>query len=263
MLHHSGIDRSKIICAFSDTGNEHEWTYEHVRKMDRELHPIKWLKSEFDFYELAYSRKRFPSTKARFCTQVLKIYPSEDYIKELRYDGFNVISVSGVRADESEDRSKLGEWDMAGCNVVYPQWRPLINWKIEDVLEIHARHGFPLNPLYDAGAKRVGCFPCIMSRKAEVRNIALKFPERIDMIRKAEQSFLERYGRYSSFFPRKTVPERFRSMPYVAKDGETVMVATIDDVVRWSMTGKLAKGSYKEDPDENEQGIGCMSGFCE
>lgn len=131
-----------------------------------------------------------------------------------------------------------------------------------DKIELERR----LTHRYNAGWAHLdkhefGCFPCIMSRKAEIRLIAQKFPERIAMIRDAEQQFEREYGRYSSFFARNTVPERFRSKPYTTPDGETMNVATIDDVVRWSMTGNRARGSWEDEPED--QGISCSSGFCE
>lgn len=58
-----------------------------------------------------------------------------------------------------------------------------------------------------------------------------------------------------------TVPARFRSKPFTSPSGEHFMVATIDDVVRWSMTGKGAKGSWEDEPKETH--ISCNSGFCE
>ena len=262
MIHESGIDRDKIVCTFSDTGNEHEWTYAHVEKVSREIHEVTTLKPKDDFYELAFRKKRFPSTKARFCTEELKIEPTEAFMEKMIYDGFSVVSVSGVRANESEDRKKLQEYDYAGYRIAYIQWRPILSWKIEDVLAIHAKYGFPLNPLYEAGAQRVGCYPCIMSRKSEIRTIAMRFPERIDMIRKAEQETEKRFGRYSSFFPRTHIPERFRTKPFKLQDGTWIKVATIDDVVRWSMSGKGAKGQW-DDEDQPPEQIGCMSGFCE
>jgi 3'-phosphoadenosine 5'-phosphosulfate sulfotransferase (PAPS reductase)/FAD synthetase len=262
MIYHSGISKDKIICTFSDTGNEHEWTYAHVEKVSKEIHPVTTLKPDRDFYELAFHKKRFPSTKARFCTQFLKIEPTEAFMERLIYEGYSVVSVSGVRANESADRKGLPEWDYAGYRIAYIQWRPIIRWTIEDVLAIHAKYDFPLNPLYAAGAQRVGCYPCIMSRKSEIRTIALRFPERIDMIREAEQRFEKEQGRYGSFFPRTAIPHRFRTKPFTTATGETMMVATIDDVVRWSMSGKGAKGKWDDDDQPPEQ-IGCMSGFCE
>lgn len=127
-----------------------------------------------------------------------------------------------------------------------------------------------------------------MSNKAEIRMIALKFPERINAIREAEQLFEKTYGRYSSFFPRKAVPPRFWSKPYTNFKGEQKMedileptgevneegypvmkkvgekpmlVATIDDIVRWAMTGDRAKGSYLDNEPVKEHK--CQSGFCE
>ena len=259
MVHESGIPRHQINATFCDTGNEHEWTYEQVQILSDKVLPIETLKPELDFFALAKKKQRFPSTKVRYCTQFLKIYPSQDHLRYLSQAYSHVVAVSGVRSNESFERAKLLEWDYSG-NLMTMQWRPLITWKIEDVVAIHRRYGIPMNKLYAAGAQRVGCFPCIMSRKAEIRMIAQKFPERIAMIRDAENTFEKDNGRYSSFFARNAVPERFRSKAFTTKEGEQMNVATIDDVVRWSMTGKRAKGSYL---DEEPDPISCSSGFCE
>lgn len=260
MLRVSGVPASHIRASFCDTGNEHEWTYQHIAWLSKHLHHVETIKPALGFFELALSKKRFPSTKARFCTEQLKIWTSQDYIQRLKYEGWDVVAVSGVRADESADRARLPEWDFSG-NLLCYSWRPLIRWTLADVLGFHEAHGVPLNPLYAIGAQRVGCWPCIMSRKSEIRTIALRFPERIDQIRAAELEFEKRYGRYSSFFPCQTVPERFRSKPYTMPDGKLVMVATIDDVVRWSMTGDGAEGSYLDQPQGEP--VSCNSGFCE
>lgn len=258
MVHESGIPRHQINATFCDTGNEHEWTYEQVAKLSDRVHPVETLKPELDFFALARKKQRFPSTKVRFCTQFLKIYPTQDHVQYLKEAYSHVVAVSGVRSNESADRAKLLEWDYSG-HLLTMQWRPIITWTIAEVVAIHAKYGIPMNKLYAAGAQRVGCFPCIMSRKAEIRMIAQRFPERIAAIRDAENAFEAENGRYSSFFARNAVPERFRSKACVTKKGEEMNVATIDDVVKWSMTGKRAKGSYLDD----EEPISCRSGFCE
>jgi len=284
MVHESGIPKHKLDVTFCDTDNEHQWTYDQIALLNERVHPIQTLLPDRGFFDLAMHKRRFPSTKARFCTQHLKIIPSQRHITGLLTACRKVVAVSGVRGDESTDRAKLEEWDYSSALLTL-QWRPIIKWTIADVLAIHKKHGIPLNPLYSMGAQRVGCFPCIMSRKAEMRNITLNFPERITKIRDAENAFVTTYGRYSSFFARNTVPERFRTKSYTVngepfmeaiyenqgedhegnpiqvKVGERpMMVASIDDVSRWSLTGKRAKGSYKDDPPEP---MSCMSGFCE
>jgi 3'-phosphoadenosine 5'-phosphosulfate sulfotransferase (PAPS reductase)/FAD synthetase len=258
MVHESGIPRHQINATFCDTGNEHEWTYEQVERLSKWVHPIETLKPKLDFYALAQKKKRFPSACARFCTQELKIHPSQDHIRYLQQAYSHVVAVSGVRSNESFERAKLLEWDYSG-NLLTVQWRPLITWKIEDVIAIHQKYGIAMNRLYATGAKRVGCFPCVMSNKAEIRNIAQNFPERIAIIESAEKATRDA-GNYGAFFARDKVPMRFRTEEIVTKDGEKMMTCNIGDVVRWSMTGKRAKGSYLDDEPEP---VSCSSGFCE
>lgn len=258
LVHESGIPRHQINATFCDTGNEHEWTYEQVEKLSKWVHPIETLKPKLPFYEMVAKHKRFPSACARFCTQELKIHPSQDHIRYLQGAYSHVVAVSGVRSNESFERAKLLEWDYSG-NLLTVQWRPLITWKIEDVIAIHQKYGIEMNRLYAAGAKRVGCFPCVMSNKAEIRNIAKNFPERIRIIEDAENAALEA-GQYGTFFARDKVPLRFRTRPITTKSGETMMTCSISDAVRWSMTGKRAQGSYLDDEPEP---VSCNSGFCE
>lgn len=267
LVHESGIPREKIRATFCDIGNDHQWTIEHVALLSERVHPIETIKPELNFFDLCFKKKRFPSSKARFCTEHLKIHPTADHVLSMLQQGLEPIAVSGVRGDESADRAKLEEWDFSGTLICY-SWRPLIKWTIEDVYAIHKKYDIPLNPLYSIGAQRVGCWPCIMSRKAEIRTIALKFPERIDEIRAAEEKFERENGRYSSFFARNAIPARFRTKDFHDKGtpvidpetGDVMKICTIDDVVRWSMTGRRAKGSYLDDPPEP---ISCKSGFCE
>lgn len=256
MVHESGIPKERILASWCDIGNDHQYTKEQVQMLSVRVHKIETILPELDFFQLALDRKRFPSACARFCTEELKIIPTAEHIQRLKYSGKRIIAVSGVRGDESDERSKLPEWDFSG-NLFCWQWRPLLQWRLPDVLAIHKRYDIPMNPLYELGAQRVGCWPCIMSNKAEIRTIALKFPERIKQLRDAEQKFQDLNGRYLSFFAADKVPLRFRSR-LDKKTGEKF--ATIDDVVKWSMTGKRATGSYLDNP---EQARSCNSGFCE
>ena len=185
---------------------------------------------------------------------------------------------------------------------IYPVWYPIRAWAIADVWAIHQRYlgtaavaaiigadptmarttkdeliaivertGIPRNPLYDMGAQRVGCYPCINSNKADLRALAHWRPERIEFIEQQEESFatISAWG-YSSFFNRKTVPLRFRSR-VLRKDGETVIdpdtgepmrVATIRDVIDWSQTAWGARQIEMFFPDE--AGGACeIGGECE
>lgn len=242
-VHESGYPRESLGVTFCDTGNEHPLTLAYVEMLSAKVHPIRTLKPERDFYALAMHKGRFPSLCARFCTTELKMIPTRDHCFTISNLGYAVLLHSGVRAAESAERAALPnrEFDNFYAFEVY---RPLLKWSLEDVWAIHARYGLKPNPLYGFGAKRVGCLPCIMSRKAEVRNIAHRWPERIDMIRDHENNFP---NGYSSFFARDKVPERFRTKEVETASGWQGKVASIDDVVTWSMTGKHAKGTAPGD----------------
>lgn len=56
-----------------------------------------------------------------------------------------------------------------------------VDFKAE-LLEEMTAHGIPRNPLYDLGASRVGCFPCVNSNKPEVRAMTKYRPQRIEFI---------------------------------------------------------------------------------
>lgn len=301
-VHESGIPHSEISATFSDTDNEHEWTYWFVRFLSRTVFPITWLTPELGFYDLAKKKKRFPSMVARFCTEQLKMVPTEKHLQKLVEEGHEVIALSGIRNDESYERSNRREFEPA-CGGAFgvPVWNPLIKWKIEDVWAIHARYNIPRNPLYvptqtcrgtylrnnllwhdtplgarpfRTGAARVGCFPCVNSRKDEIANIARNFPDRINAIREEELlvSAASDY-RFTSFFHPKVCPPRYHSVPvdlksrpvravkvtrtggrgrkkkkteqevffegelidHPATEGKQVMCPSVDDIVRWAV----------------------------
>lgn len=244
MINESGIPREEMICTFCDTQNEADETYDHVRMLGEKVMPIIWLETE-GFIQLAQRKRRFPSTKRRFCTQELKLKPTMKFLADLSEHYDEIIACSGVRRDESEDRKHLAEWgNPLESYFGLKEWRPLIAWKIEDVLTIHAKYKIPLNPLYSKGARRVGCFPCINSSKPEIRAMITHYPERIDQIREWEGSFDKAKNGIQTFFSRNKVPPRFRSKIIIApKTGNRVAVCTIDDVVAWAKTGWRARGN--------------------
>jgi 3'-phosphoadenosine 5'-phosphosulfate sulfotransferase (PAPS reductase)/FAD synthetase len=118
--------------------------------------------------------------------------------------GRAVVSWQGVRADESRARALLPRWQrmMPAYKSKVPEgaapskwrsyaYRPLLEWKIEDVWTMHDKHGVPRNRLYDQGMSRVGCMPCIMAKKMELREIAQRFPEHIDRIEEWERLVMD------------------------------------------------------------------------
>lgn len=295
-MYESGWPVDKFIFIFCDTGNEDPLTYAYIKMLSERVHPIHHLDPGIDFYALAQQRQRFPSAKCRFCTEVLKIEPKHKMSAELFDAGLNPINVTGIRHDEAHNGNDRGEtlyidYEQFMYNERYytlPNCNPLINWTLNDVWSIHKKHlsvdlvagiiqddptlehkdillerlyseGIPANPLYLMGASRVGCFPCINSRKKEIRAIAKHRPSRIDFLREQEQHPSFKKG-ISTFFSRNKVPMQFRSEKIVTASGEEMNVCTIDDVVAWSATswgGKQIEADFMEQPSICKIGQHC------
>lgn len=234
LVRESGVPIDKIRLSFNDTGNEHQYTYAHIRQIESWLGVrIEWIRAELDFYQLAQKNKRFPWAKGRFCTQYLKMRPTQQHILQWMREGKRVLLITGVRRAESEARSHLEEFGFDtyfACDV----YRPLIDWTTAQIFAYIQSQGQVPNPLYALGAQRVGCLPCVMSRKSEIRMIADKFPERIDMIREAERNTGEGGA---GFFSSSGIPKKFHRTTFVCH-GKPVKVANIDDVVDWAHTAR-------------------------
>lgn len=175
-----GIEHRRV---FADTEWEHPSTYEHLAYLETVLGPIDRVRSKHGGMEQWVRKKgMFPSRVRRFCTQELKVRPIKAFIAEHEAE----VNPVGIRAGESDARAKMDEWEWNQDFDCWT-WRPIIRWGHNDVVAIHKRHGVRPHPLYLQGATRVGCWPCIFARKAEVKLIADIDPERIDRIEQLEQ----------------------------------------------------------------------------
>ena len=225
-----------FVAVFADTGWEAPETYAYLDLLREKIGPIDVVRPARDMAASIRHRAGFPGRLQRWCTRELKIVPLRAYHDALEAAGAETISVMGVRAEESAARAKMEELsdDEEWGGYV---WRPLLSWSVEDVLAIHHRHGVPVNPLYLRGHDRVGCYPCIFSRKEEIRLISENSPERISQIAALEtecdqlrvERNAEKPGRYSypvsSFFQSREPGGGFAPM-------------RVGQVVEWSRTSR-------------------------
>lgn len=110
----------------------------------------------------------------RFCTSEMKTQLIGRMLVR-RFPHATIISVSGIRAQESPSRSKVPVAAPAGHllsishHTTGYDWRPLLQWTKDEVLAFHAQTGFPLHEAYTTyGASRVSCAFCIMSSQADL-----------------------------------------------------------------------------------------------
>lgn len=253
---------------FADTGHEHPETYEYLHYLaDATGVPIRWIKADFSdriaakriyvrdkwpqkgvphsvveaalsvlhptgnpFLDLCLWKGRFPSTKARFCTDELKRNPIiEQIMLPLMDQGNMILSWQGVRADESLARRYLPECDEVGGGLF--NYRPILKWPVEAVFEAHLCMGIKPNPLYTQGMGRVGCMPCVNCSKSELAEIARRFPGEVARVREWEAlvSQASKKGA-ATFFPTANDPTAS------ASDHITPETHGIDRMIEWART---------------------------
>lgn len=262
-----GVDRCEAV--FCDTGWEHPLTYEHIETVTKQLGvKLVTLKNEkYDgMVDLAVKKKRFPSTKARFCTEELKSKPAIDYVLS---HCEHLIVIEGIRKNESFSRSKMEPecmyfrhyyepmengkkhtYRVKDVRNWYKEWnadkiRPVFYWTSQMVIDYILANGQQPNPLYYQGFKRVGCFPCIMSRHADIKLIIENHPEQLQRLKSIETQV------GTTFFPPNYIPTKYC---------ENKRFPTVSDVERY-LSNKNATLDMFDDGGQP----GCMSmyGLCE
>src|SRR3546814_18556177 len=100
----------------------------------------------------------------RFCTSELK---TQVIIPELRrrFAGLPIVNVTGVRAEESATRARLAIADKdkkSTTSQTLWNWRPILHWKLHDVLETISRAGQQLHRAYTefSTTREIGRAPC-------------------------------------------------------------------------------------------------------
>jgi hypothetical protein len=239
MLNRYGAAR--VVLVNSDAGgNEHPLTIEHIGWYSEHVHPVvritakvgdfrtdEWCekkgvdpKADLTFPELARIKGRFPSRKAQFCTEALKLAPIRRWIEDTYPDG-NYARFTGVRRDESQARSQREwlEWDgYYDCEL----YNPVYDWSKQMCFDYVKLHREQINPLYSLGFTRVGCAPCINSGKDDILNWATRFPEMIDKVR---------------------AWERHVGRTFYAPCVPGMAINWIDDVVAWARTDRGGRQS--------------------
>lgn len=271
-----GIRNTEIV--FCDTGWEHELTYKYIDKIIAQVGlPFHKLKSKKynGMIDLATKKGRFPSSKARFCTEELKSKPMIDFVLDQNED---LLIIQGIRAGESVARSKMDKqcryfkyytepygYDKNGkpkyhnyrkkdvlkfrenyCDDIL---RPIFEWSDEETIQYILDNGFELNPLYYKGVSRVGCFPCIMCRQKEVEIIEKIDPAHLDSLEKTEKEI------GSTFFPPDYIPKRYHSGKTETKDGAAKTFPTLKDVRRYIADKNATLDMFAEETGD----MSCMS----
>ena len=161
-------------------GEKIRWTNKAKRRALAVLQP-----TGNPFLDLCMLKGRFPTNRARFCTEWLKRDTFVEYVDGVtRQEGRPVVVWQGVRRDESDKRKNAKKIERMGRR--YYNFRPIVEWTVDDVFRCIAEHGLVPNPLYQT-LGRVGCAPCIYAAKGDVRLLAGSNPVVMDRVRDWER----------------------------------------------------------------------------
>ncbi|MDR0825068.1 MAG: phosphoadenosine phosphosulfate reductase family protein [Prevotella sp.] len=194
---------NKADAIFSDTGNEHLALYASlntVEKKIREFHnndfKIIKVKNEewgsLDDY-IRYA-KFFPSFNQRFCTRMFKIEPIDNYLKQFKDEGVEIMI--GLNANEKDMRT--------GNHGLLPWVKysyPLADNGIDRQMchEILAAAG--IAPNFPPYMQRGGCYNCYYKSKKEYKAMAYMVPDEFDKIIALEEDIQDQREEYYHIIP--------------------------------------------------------------
>lgn len=196
------------------------------------------------FADLIIWKSRVPSTKAQFCTEHLKLWPILFFLeKKYPKEKYEWIMFTGIRGQESANRAKKQPFMHNGffdCLSILP-----LLYEIENtVWELLKKYEMPPNPLYALGFKRVGCFPCIHSRKSELNLLPDWAWDKLQYY----ENLIDK-----TWFPPDILPKSFKA--------EKDELPTIEKVRDWSKTLRGGKRYGLFESKENVDAPSCMTGF--
>jgi phosphoadenosine phosphosulfate reductase len=161
----------------------------------RQCHPDTVIsRPEKTMYQLIIQKMMPPTRKMRYCCAHLK-----------ERGGKKHIIITGVRALESQRRSKrrLIETCLRDSKKIY--FNPIIDWSTEEVWEYIRLNNIPYCSLYDEGFTRLGCVGCPLTNRVQREKEFMRWPHYERMYRRAFDIAVQRkkeLGRkYLGLFP--------------------------------------------------------------
>lgn len=206
----NGLPDEAIVC-FANTGKEEEETLKFVNDCAINWNvPIVWLEYIWDeepnkrfkvvnfetssrngepFEAVIKSKKFLPNTMMRFCTQEMKIFTINRYMKSIGYNDF-VVSV-GIRADEPRRVAKIA----ANKYGKYEKITPLASANVseQDVWHFWNNNNFDLELPKTSGASN--CDLCFLKGTKILTSLIQQKPSRAEWWIKQEEMIGARFSK--------------------------------------------------------------------
>lgn len=215
MLLAMGVPASQIVVIHASLGDiEWEGALELAEKQARDAGvPFIVARAVKTFLEMVEHRfatrpevPSFPSSEQRQCTSDLKRGPIEREIRRyMKARGLKlVVNCVGIRAAESDSRSKLKPWSFSARNSKagreWYDWLPIFDVGTKGdrgraVFEIitaagqmpHSAYDLDVATMQPRGNERLSCVFCIMGSPADIANGAKQRPDLLTRYSEVEQ----------------------------------------------------------------------------
>jgi 3'-phosphoadenosine 5'-phosphosulfate sulfotransferase (PAPS reductase)/FAD synthetase len=191
--HNGKLPDDAIVC-FANTGKEDEATLKFVHDCEtnwgvkihwieyREAEQVKDRWSIVDYktasrngepFEMMIERKKYlPNTFARFCTQELKLFPIDKFMKSLGHDEY--VTFVGIRADEPRRVAK-----MRGNKDIKETPLATAGVSVADVLNFWSSQPFNLETvIVDGNSLLSNCDLCFLKKADHLLGLIKDKPER-------------------------------------------------------------------------------------
>jgi hypothetical protein len=140
------------------TGNELPEMEQHLQSLEGLLGaPIHRIGCGLTFEELVRQEEMIPNFRARFCTRILKIEPTQEFLKQFEHPVLHV----GLRADE---QMRKGVDYGVECRFPFREW----GWGLKEVLSFLDRLDITI-------PKRTDCAWCFFQRIDEWWNLWFRY----------------------------------------------------------------------------------------
>ena len=156
---------------FIDTGIEFPETIAFIRSQGVDV-----IQKAMDFWNAA-EKAGPPGKDNRWCCKLLKLHPLKLYLADIG----PCVTVQGNRWYESWNRAGLDETSQNPANPLQLNISPIRNWRALEVFLYLWWQGLEINPLYDRGLERIGCYLCpamLESEYEELKTIQPAYAER-------------------------------------------------------------------------------------
>ncbi|MFA5266837.1 MAG: aminotransferase class V-fold PLP-dependent enzyme [Methanoregula sp.] len=156
---------------FIDTGIEFPETIAFIRSQGVDV-----IQKAMDFWNAA-EKAGPPGKDNRWCCKLLKLHPLKLYLADVG----PCVTVQGNRWYESWNRAGLEETSQNPANPLQLNISPIRNWRALEVFLYLWWQELTINPLYDKGLERIGCYLCpamLESEYEELKTIQPAYAER-------------------------------------------------------------------------------------